>query len=363
MGGACIFAFCKRLHNFQKFVGFTFLFEGLSFLLGGSILTPGADFYLPTYLLYLAMMLATPFFYYFAVRYLLKEDGVKGRDFWMLVVVAVYVVSGAVVISNVPAADRNAFLAHVQGAGAGRMSVGSRIMLAQDTLAYVLYILETLFILVFSVVNLFRYRDLLARYYSNLEAVRKVEIIVTFIAVRFAFMLISLFRPDGLGGWVPIAQSIAMTAFYAAAAVFICRVDHTAEEISILVKTREQKLAPKAPAAAEIIASRLDKLVEEEFYLNPDINLLDLSAEIQVNSKYVADYLKFQYNETFLAFVNRLRVEHSERLLAGSSASIADVAEQSGYTSVSTFFRNFTKVRGITPSECRERYRSSGKEN
>lgn len=354
LSGACIFAFCRQLHNFQKFVGFTFIFEGLSLLLGGSVLSPGAAFYLPTYLLYMTMMLAVPFFYYFSVKYLLKENGVKGRDFWMLILVAVYIVTVGVTVLYIPSADRNAFLLRIQGLGSGKLSAASSIMLAQDTLAYVLCIVEYLFILAFCAINIFRYRGLLSRYYSNPNAPRSAEIIVLVVSLRLLLMILSLFVSGaGPDSWAFRAQNAVGVLFYIIAAAYICRVEHTAEELSILLESREQKAMPKTPAADEVISTRLWKLIESRFYLNPQVTLMDLSNEIKVNSKYVSEYLRFHYGETFLVFVNRLRIEFSETLLKDSDTSIADIAEQCGYTSVSTFYRNFTKMRGMNPSEYR----------
>jgi|GEM_PF-6916913 Response regulator containing CheY-like receiver domain and AraC-type DNA-binding domain len=362
LGGSSIFLFSRSLHNFQKFVGFTFIFEGLSLLLGGSILAPGAPFFSPTYLLYLAMMLLTPFFYYFAVKYLLKEDGVKGRDFWMLVVVAVYIISCAVIISRVPESDRAKFFAWIQGIAPGSKGVGPRVLFAQDTLAYVFCLAEYLFILIFSIINIFKYRRLMASYYSNLEKSRSAEIIVAFIVLRFIAVIATLFHSGSAQGeWIAIARTAIICLFYIVAAIYVCKVTHTAEELSLLVKSRDQKAAPKTPAADEIISSRIGKLIENKFFLNPDVNLMDLSSEIGVNSKYVSEYLRFHYGETFLIFVNRLRVEHAQKLLAETSLPIADIAEQSGYISVSTFFRNFTKINGNNPSEYRENTKSSVK--
>lgn len=358
LGGASIFAFSRRLHNFQKYVGFTFIFEGLMLLLGGSIMSAGASFYMPTYLLYLAMMLTIPFFYYFAVRYLLKENGVRGRDYWMLVVVVVYILSCATVIFNVPVADRKAFFVCIQGTGAAAGTVGARVLLAQDTLAYVLGILEYAFVLVYGVINVFRYRKLLSDFYSNLDGSRSAEVIVGVVFLRFALLVAFLFGGN-LPEWMVAVRSALSVGFYAIAAVYVCRLEHTAEELSLLVKNRERAVDQKLPAADEIISSRLGKMIEDKFYINPDVTLMDVSAEIQVNTKYISEYLKYHYNETFLLFVNRLRVEASKALLSEGRMSVEDIAEQCGYTSISTYYRNFTKICGINPSEFREKARKS----
>lgn len=58
--------------------------------------------------------------------------------------------------------------------------------------------------------------------------------------------------------------------------------------------------------------------------------------------------------ESFTRHLNRIRVENAAALIsAGESAAVA--AELSGYTDFSTFWRNFKRRFGVSPSEYRQR--------
>jgi len=355
--GGSVFIFVRKLKRAQKFMGFTFIFEGLLFLLAGIVHWSLDSLYLPTYLLYAVMMLASPFFYYFAVRFLLKTEGAGKKDLWMLEAVAVYAVIFTVTVSSIPVGDRNLFLRIIQGKAGINSDIptGTAVLLAFDDAAYLFFIIEQLFIFIFCYVSLNAYVHQLENYYSNLEgkSTGLFHIIFALVTLRFiAFVLISFLPELARDSWFHIAGTAVFTLFYGVLLTAVLRIRHTAEELSKMADA--QIAGTQLPAANGLISARLNRLVEEKFFTDPDINLLDLAARIQVNSKYIADYLHFHYDETFLVFVNRLRVEYAIQLMADPELNLLDIAEQSGFISISTFYRNFTKVKGVSPSQFRK---------
>jgi transcriptional regulator GlxA family with amidase domain len=54
-------------------------------------------------------------------------------------------------------------------------------------------------------------------------------------------------------------------------------------------------------------------------------------------------------------FIRSIRLQHAERLLIESNLSIADVAEQTGFSSASHMSKCFQEERGCTPKQVRER--------
>lgn len=354
ISGGCIFAFCRNFRRFHKYMGFTLIFEGLFLMLSGMIFTGTGPFYLPTYLLYSLMMLLSPLFYYFAVRFSLKEKGVKKEDLWLLEAVGIYVLLYLAVVSCVPVGDRNFFADLMRGINtAGRdTATGVAVMVALDNVGYAFFLLEQLFVQIFCFVSLSGYNRLLETYYSNLSEKSSggLEVIFVLVAVRFLIYIVTLFMPGlSSNGWFHILQTVAFCLFYGVIAWKVCSVRYTAEELAASIAAREVK--SQAPVAGNIIGARLDKLVEEKFFLDPDIDLMTLSSKVQVNSKYVGEYIRRTYGETFLLFVNRLRVEFAIALMEDQKLSLQDISEKSGFVSISTFYRNFTKIKGVPPSK------------
>lgn len=73
------------------------------------------------------------------------------------------------------------------------------------------------------------------------------------------------------------------------------------------------------------------------------------------NRTHVSNYINTIYHCSFSDYVNQLRIEHAKTLLmsAGTDNKLTTIAEASGYSSESAFYRNFQKETGMTPSEFR----------
>lgn len=355
--GGATFVFARSLRRSQKFLGFTFIFEGLLFILSGIVHVSLERMNLSLYLLYAIMMLTSPFFYYFAVRFLLKTEGAGKKDLWMLEAVAVFAVIFATVSIRIPATERDLFLKIIKGKTNLGMALptGTAVLMAFDDIVYLFAIIEQLFIFIFCYISMRGYVRLLSNYYSNLEG-KSTNLLYTvfgLVTLRFfVFILIGFFPQIIESNWFHIAGTLVFALFYAGLLLAVLQIKHTAEELSKMADT--QTAGGQLPAANELISARLNKLVEEKFFTNPDVNLMDMASKIQVNSKYIGDFLHFHYEETFLTFVNRLRVEYAIELMNNPELTLLDIAEQSGFISISTFYRNFTKVKGVSPSQFRK---------
>lgn len=104
----------------------------------------------------------------------------------------------------------------------------------------------------------------------------------------------------------------------------------------------------------EAIGKSIDTLMlEQHFYLNKDLNIGDVAIKTCTNRTYVSKYINDKYNCSFSAYINKLRIEYAKELLASlpKSTKLSQIAEESGFASEQTFFRNFKKMVGITPAE------------
>lgn len=91
---------------------------------------------------------------------------------------------------------------------------------------------------------------------------------------------------------------------------------------------------------------------KEKPYLRDDLRLTDLQRVFPISRSYLSQLFNKELGMSFSDYVNQFRVEESKRLMdAEPLASIQDIAERSGFHSISTFRRAFTKQTGIVPSE------------
>lgn len=90
----------------------------------------------------------------------------------------------------------------------------------------------------------------------------------------------------------------------------------------------------------------------EKPYLNDDLRLTDLQRVFPISRSYLSQLFNKELGMSFSDYVNQFRVEESKRLMdAEPLASIQEIAERSGFHSMSTFRRAFIKQTEIVPSE------------
>ena len=121
------------------------------------------------------------------------------------------------------------------------------------------------------------------------------------------------------------------------------------EEIQV-----EESVVPSE--AYVVLAEQLKKCMDEEnIYLNPKLTLQDVSNAIGTNRTYLSDYLNKILKTTFYEYVNSLRISRACELIdlmtAENKRSMQEIAEVSGFNSISTFNRSFVKIMGMTPSQ------------
>ncbi len=61
--------------------------------------------------------------------------------------------------------------------------------------------------------------------------------------------------------------------------------------------------------------------------------------------------------------IAQTRLEAARALLAGGGATVAEIAVACGYCDQSAFTRHFRRVAGLTPTEYRQRHRSTGRDD
>ena len=86
-----------------------------------------------------------------------------------------------------------------------------------------------------------------------------------------------------------------------------------------------------------------------ENYTQP-LSLDTLAAELHLSKFYISRIFKERMGIGFSDFINTLRVEHACELLE-KGRSITDVAFASGFSSIRSFNRLFSRNMGMTPTE------------
>lgn len=115
--------------------------------------------------------------------------------------------------------------------------------------------------------------------------------------------------------------------------------------------------APQAPLQSEEMESIVAKINElmstHHYFTKKDLKISDLATEIGSNRTYVSNYINRTYHCSFSDMVNKLRIEYAQQLIISSAkgTKITQIADESGFASEQSFYRNFKKFVGMTPAE------------
>ena len=135
--------------------------------------------------------------------------------------------------------------------------------------------------------------------------------------------------------------------------IYRLAIRHRVVEIPEIRTVRQTESAPENSEIPDIFKERLSACMEtDELYLNPKLTLTELAAAIGTNRTYLSDYLNSRLGVTFYEYINRLRTQKAARLMEECPGKpIAEIAEMSGFNSLSTFSRSFSKYLGCSPAK------------
>lgn len=102
------------------------------------------------------------------------------------------------------------------------------------------------------------------------------------------------------------------------------------------------------------LRKQLDRLIEDEkIYLSPDLKVGELAASTGCSPHKLSQFLASQFGQNFNDFINSYRIgEVKRRIMMGETRNktIASVAYDCGFNSLSVFNSAFKKFTGMTPS-------------
>ena len=106
-----------------------------------------------------------------------------------------------------------------------------------------------------------------------------------------------------------------------------------------------------------LFSSIENMMQHEKVYLNPDITLAVLSKKLKVTPQKISLAINSRSSSNFNEYINKFRINHAIDILknpASQEMTIASIAFDSGFNSISSFNTTVKKVTGKTPSAFRE---------
>lgn len=232
-------------------------------------------------------------------------------------------------------------------------------------LTLIVSLLYSLVISIFLIINIPIYHKQLKEQYSfteNLDVVWLWNILI-FFAIFFAIWIYSCLS---LNEWVNSIYYGASSALWITICYFISKhiiamklISKNEAEYEDTEYSYDLNLPEYLPQQYHFI-ERLYQLIEkDEIFLNSKLTLSDIAHELKTNRTYLSEYLNNVLHQNFFDFINEYRLKYASNLLINNSLiTIEQVAERSGFNSLSTFRRSFAKKYKSTPHNYRKKLNS-----
>lgn len=107
------------------------------------------------------------------------------------------------------------------------------------------------------------------------------------------------------------------------------------------------------PDTYEQLSQRINQLVDSrQLYLRPDLKISDIASELHTNRAYIYQAINIYQGVSFAEYINRRRIDYAMQLFREDpERDIPETALKCGYSSLSSFYRNFRLYQGSSPKE------------
>jgi two-component system response regulator YesN len=102
------------------------------------------------------------------------------------------------------------------------------------------------------------------------------------------------------------------------------------------------------------ILNQIDKEISEHYM--EKLSLKYLSEKYYINSAYLGQMFKKQYNIAFKDYLNAYRIEKAAELLKRSDEKVYKIAEKVGYNNTDYFISKFVQIKEKTPLQYRKQF-------
>ncbi|MBD1378907.1 response regulator transcription factor [Metabacillus arenae] len=128
-------------------------------------------------------------------------------------------------------------------------------------------------------------------------------------------------------------------------------------DLSLLIQTVAKDLKELSVYYCEQIVQSTNVIHQIARYIEinyeKNLSLQELSDEFLLNKEHISRKFKQIFNETFINYLNRIRIEKAKLLLENPNIKIIDIAFMVGYQDEKYFSRVFKKIEGKSPKDYR----------
>jgi len=117
-------------------------------------------------------------------------------------------------------------------------------------------------------------------------------------------------------------------------------------------------------AKRELFDTIKKEIIENRLFLKHDLSLVDVANLVNSNTNYVSGAINSITQSNFRSYINKKRVAYSKTMIqekiqsSSGYVDFEDIAQGSGFNSVTQFYRVFKQMTGLTPRQYKNRLSS-----
>ncbi len=223
--------------------------------------------------------------------------------------------------------------------------------------------LQMLLYLAFTIQLYYAYRKKIQEFFSNVYSL-ELNWIRNFLFIYSFLFLYSVFQ--GVVG--SVITDLHWTQrwwyhFFTAVAIIYIGIKgyftdtNTLNNLDFSVTIKEKNTVTETALSEDIIKNKekIEQFMKEEKpFLDPDLNLPELSKKLKIPVSIVSETINSGFNKNFNDFVNSYRVDAVKKMLQEGKQeqlSLLGIAFECGFNSKATFNRVFKKLTNASPSQ------------
>lgn len=215
-------------------------------------------------------------------------------------------------------------------------------------------LLQVLFVMIYSTMNLIRYKKGLSNFFSNLNE-KSIE---NNRAVLIGLYLLLFLALIAIVGWNLFYEQYlyfryfimgVLTIIFYYMSYHVHKIRFGAENLVPEPEESEMENIESDENYIKFLPQFIKLVEEDKIYLQSNLSLDDIARHINSNRTYISRLINDKYESNFYDLINNKRIEYAQNLASSNPHLTQEViALESGFTHTSTFSRVFKKHTGIT---------------
>ncbi|MFN0275918.1 MAG: helix-turn-helix domain-containing protein [Chitinophagales bacterium] len=221
---------------------------------------------------------------------------------------------------------------------------------------------------ILSLVKLLKYRRSMVQQFSNTDKINFNWLLYLIIWIGFIWVIILFVQSDyvifGTAvvfiGWLGYFGIKQVKVFSQPTLSQPINSDESVlqseltDETEELISAKYQTSNLSVSSADEILQRLQTAMREEKLFTNPELTLDLLAKQLKVNPNNLSQVINSKMQKSFYDYINALRIEEflvQAELPENRHLTILAISFDCGFNSKASFYRNFKKIKGVTPSE------------